>query len=100
MNYLLKSIVLPLLLAPVISEAQTPDSLVKSQRVRVVSRCEVTGDQPLACGERGPLRTYTGQVEALDEGAIPSNLNVVGDGQQALAVLRGEGIYATYIMSP
>ena len=33
--------------------------------------------------------------EALKEGSIPTHLNVVGDGVEALAFLRGEGAYAS-----
>jgi len=70
MSRLFKSILLPLLLAPSVSVGQTPDSLVKGQRVRVVSRCEVASDQAPVCREGGPLRTYTGQLETLDGGNL------------------------------
>ena len=70
MSRLFKSILLPLLLAPSVSVAQTPDSMVKGQRVRVVSRCEVASDQAPVCREGGPLRIYTGQLETLDGGNL------------------------------
>ena len=70
MSRLFESILLPLLLAPSVSVAQTPDSMVKGQRVRVVSRCEVASDQAPVCREGGPLRIYTGQLETLDGGNL------------------------------
>jgi CheY-like chemotaxis protein len=36
--------------------------------------------------------------EALQEGRVPSRVNVVGDGEEALAYLRGEGEYATALL--
>jgi CheY-like chemotaxis protein len=36
--------------------------------------------------------------EALGEGGIPHSLSVVGDGQEALAYLRGEGQYADALL--
>jgi hypothetical protein len=63
------SILLSLLLAPSLSVAQMQDQLVKGQRIRVVSRCEVLRAAAPRCpglGDPSPYEwTYSGQVEAL-----------------------------------
>jgi hypothetical protein len=64
------SILLSLLLAPSLSVAQMQDQLVKGQRIRVVSRCEVLRAAAPRCpglGDPSPYEwTYSGQVEALN----------------------------------
>ena len=54
------------LLAPSVSVAQAPDSLVKWQRVRVITRCLVVPDQPPDCPDSDERWTYIGQLETLD----------------------------------
>jgi hypothetical protein len=66
MARLFMAILLPLFLAPSVSVAQTPDSLVKGQRVRVVARCEVAPD----CREGDPRWIHVGQLEALDRDSL------------------------------
>lgn len=64
------SILLSLLLAPSLSVAQIQDQLVKGQRIRVVSRCEVLRAAAPRCpglGDPSPYEwTYSGQVEAVN----------------------------------
>ena len=63
-------IVIALLMAPSVSAAQAPDSLVKGERIRVVSRCSVAPDLAPDCGEGDQQWTYTGQLESLDPGSL------------------------------
>jgi hypothetical protein len=65
MSRLFMAILLALLLAPGVSVAQTPGSLMKGQRVRVVARCEAAD-----CGEGDSQRIYTGQLEALNPDSL------------------------------
>jgi hypothetical protein len=59
-----------LLMAPTVAAAQARASLVKGQRVRVTSRCEIVGGSVPACPTPGtpwPHEwTYSGELVALD----------------------------------
>src|SRR5206468_1289902 len=58
MSRLFTAGLLPLLLAPSLSVAQTPDSLVRGQRVRVVAQCTVASNLALDCRAGHPPWTY------------------------------------------
>jgi hypothetical protein len=59
-------IFLPLLFVQNVATAQTPETLVEGQRVRVAHRCRITRDQPIECSERRSPRMTTGQLRTLD----------------------------------
>ena len=70
MSRLLIVIFMPLLLAPNLSVAQAPDSLVKEQRIRVVARCKVVPDLAPDCRDSTSRWTYIGQLEALNQDSL------------------------------
>jgi hypothetical protein len=70
LSRLFTALLLLLLIAPSVSLAQAPDSLVKWQRVRVVTRCLVVPDQTPDCSDGDARWTYIGQLETLDRGDL------------------------------
>jgi hypothetical protein len=70
MSRLLIAILMPLLLAPRVSVAQAPDSLVKEQRIRVVTRCKVVPGLAPDCPDSASRWTYIGQLEGLDQDSL------------------------------
>jgi len=94
MSRLFTAGLLPLLLAPSLSVAQTPDSLVRGQRVRVVAQCKVASNLALDCRAGHPPWTYTGQLEALHR----DSLHIRAQADSAVLVVPRASIAHLYVV--
>ncbi len=64
-------ILLPLLVGPSVATAQSPDRLVKGQRISVTSRCEVVRGQLVRCRTAGPMsQNFIGTMESIESGKL------------------------------
>src|SRR5213593_4604595 len=94
MSRLFTAGLLPLLLAPSLSVAQTPDSLVRGQRVRVVAQCKVASNLALDCRAGHPPWTYTGELEALHR----DSLHIRAHADSAVLVVPRASIAHLYVV--